>query len=94
MNSSAEERKITGEVSVTGQLLNIEGEKAKFNEYRDIRDGFYGDLMLQYESGNYYIDFRAAEVGRKTQNYELSGGKWGSFKYFFTYDQLPPQLYL
>ena len=92
MNSSAEERKITGEVSVTGQLLNIEGEKAKFNEYRDIRDGFTGDLMMQYESGNYYIDFWANEVGRKTQRYELSGGKWGSFKYFLSYDQLPHNL--
>jgi MtrB/PioB family decaheme-associated outer membrane protein len=92
MNSSAEERKLSGEVSVTGQLLNIEGEKAKFNEYRDIRDGFTGDLMMQYESGNYYIDFGATEVGRKTQRYELSGGKWGSFKYFLSYDQLPHNL--
>ena len=49
----------------------------------------YGDMTLQYESGNYYLDFRAAEAGRKTQSYELSGGKWGSFKYFFSYDQLP-----
>ncbi len=89
VNASAEEPKITGEISITAQHLNLEGEKAKFNEYRDIRDGFYGDAILQYESGNYYFDFRAAEVGRKTQSYELSGGKWGSFKYFFSYDQLP-----
>ena len=87
--SSAEERKIDGEISITAEHLSIKGEKAKFNEYRDIRDGFYGDIDLQYESGNYYIDFKGSEVGRKTQRYELSGGKWGSFKYDFSYDQLP-----
>jgi MtrB/PioB family decaheme-associated outer membrane protein len=89
INCSAEERKVSGEISLTAQHLNIEGNEAKYNEYRDIRDGFYGDMTLQYESGNYYLDFRAAEAGRKTQSYELSGGKWGSFKYFFSYDQLP-----
>ncbi len=85
----AEERKIGGEVSVTAEHLRITGEKAKYNEYRDIRDGFYGAADLQYESGNYYIDFKANDVGRKTQSYDLSGGKWGSFKYYLSYDQLP-----
>ena len=89
VGASAEERMVSGEISVTAQHLNLEGEKAKFNEYRDIRDGFYGDLNLQYESGNYYLDFRASEAGRKTQSYELAGGKWGSFRYDFKYDQLP-----
>jgi MtrB/PioB family decaheme-associated outer membrane protein len=28
-------------------------------------------------------------VGRKDQSYELLGGKWGSFKYDFKYDQIP-----
>ena len=89
VSASAEERTLSGEISVTAQHLNMQGEKAKFNEYRDIRDGFYGDLNLQYESGNYYLDFRASEAGRKTQSYELTGGKWGSFRYDFKYDQLP-----
>jgi len=89
LNVSAEEMKISGEVSVTAQHLNIEGEKAKFNEYRDIRDGFYGDFDFQYEREKYYIDFKGQDVGRKTQSYEFSGGKWGSFKYDFSYDQLP-----
>ena len=88
-NASAEERKIQGEVVITGQHLNFEGEKAKFNEYRDIRDGVTGGLEFQYERGNYYLDFQGQEVGRKDQSYELSGGKWGSFKYDFSFDQLP-----
>lgn len=89
LNASAEEAKISGELTVTGQHLNITGEKAKFNEYRDIRDGFTGEADLQYERGSYYLDFNAIDVGRKDQSYELSGGKRGSFKYDFKYDQLP-----
>jgi MtrB/PioB family decaheme-associated outer membrane protein len=86
---AAEEMKIAGEVSLRAEHLSIVGEKAKFNEYRDIRDGFTGDAEFQYERENYYLDFSAREVGRKDQSYDLSGGKWGSFKYDFKYDQLP-----
>ncbi len=89
LNVSAEEGKISGEISVAGQFLDMKGEKAKFNEYRDIRDGVTGDVDLQYERDNYYLDFNAKETGRKDQSYGLSGGKWGSFKYDFRYDQLP-----
>jgi MtrB/PioB family decaheme-associated outer membrane protein len=89
LNAAAEERKIAGEVSLRAEHLKIEGEKAKFNEYRDIQDGFTGDVEFQYEREKYYLDFSAAEAGRKDQSYELSGGKWGSFKYDFRFDQLP-----
>ena len=85
----AEEMKISGEATVTAQHLNINGEKAKFNEYRDYRDGFTGDAEFQYERGNYYMDFTATNIGRKDQSYDFSGGKWGSFKYDFKYDQIP-----
>ena len=40
LSVAAEEMKIAAEVSLRAEHLNIEGEKAKFNEYRDIRDGF------------------------------------------------------
>jgi MtrB/PioB family decaheme-associated outer membrane protein len=89
LNASAEEQKISGEAVVTGQLLNINGNKAKFNQYRDIRDGFTGSAHFQYEKEAWYTDFLATEVGRKDQSYELFGGKWGTFKYDLKYDQIP-----
>ncbi len=45
LNASAQERRLEGEVSVTGVAPKIEGEKAKFNEYRDIRDGARPGIM-------------------------------------------------
>jgi len=89
LGALAEDRTISGEITVIPQYLDIEGEKAKFNEYRDIRTGVTGDFGFQYEKGKYYIDFFGKDVGRKDQSYELLGGKWGSFKYDFKYDQIP-----
>ena len=89
LNGFAEERTITGEVTVIPQYLDIKGEKAKFNEYRDIHTGVTGDFGVQYEKGNYHLDFSGQDVGRKDQRYELLGGKWGSFEYGFKFDQIP-----
>lgn len=88
----AQERTFEGEVSVTGLTRKIEGEKAKFNEYRDIRDGLYGGINTHYETEKYYINFNAEDIGYKTQRYDLAGGKWGSFKYHFNYNELPHNL--
>jgi len=85
----AQERILKGEISATGVAPKIEGEKAKFNEYRDIRDGVYVGVDTRYETERYYLDFKAEDIGYKTQKYGLSGGKWGSFKYNFDYDEIP-----
>jgi MtrB/PioB family decaheme-associated outer membrane protein len=89
INVSAEERTISGEVTLIPQYLDIQGEKAKFNEYRDIRSGATGDFGVLYEKGNYYIDLFGKDVGRMDQSYDLLGGKWGSFRYNFKFDQIP-----
>jgi len=89
LNAFAQERRLEGEVSVTGVAPKIEGGKAKFNEYRDIRDGAYVEIETRYHADQYYLDFRAQDIGYKTQRYGIEGGKWGSFKYHFDYDEIP-----
>jgi MtrB/PioB family decaheme-associated outer membrane protein len=89
LSASAEEGKISGELTPIGQILSIEGNKSKFNEYRDIRTGGTGDAAVQAEKGKYYLDFTATDVGRKDQSYDLHGGQWGSFKFNLKYDELP-----
>ena len=89
LNAFAEDRTISGEVTVIPEYVDVKGGKAKFNEYRDIHTGVTGNFGFQYEKGNYYLDFFGKDVGRKDQSYELLGGKWGSFKYDFKYDEIP-----
>jgi MtrB/PioB family decaheme-associated outer membrane protein len=86
--SFAYEYRIEPDVELSGKLDDIEGNEAKFNEYRDIRDGLYGKVHLLYDS-NYYFDFRASDIGYDTQHYKLDGGKWGSFKVYLDYFEIP-----
>jgi MtrB/PioB family decaheme-associated outer membrane protein len=92
LSASAEEGTVSGELTPIGQILSIEGNKAKFNEYRDIRTGATGNAAIQAEKGKYYLDFTATDVGRKDQSYNLQGGQWGGFKFDLKYDELPHNL--
>jgi MtrB/PioB family decaheme-associated outer membrane protein len=85
----AEDEKLSGEISATGTLTSVSGNKAKFNEYQDIQSGVYGDIKLRYDSEKYYTDFNARDMGYNTQRYNIEGGKWGDFKFDLNYDETP-----
>jgi hypothetical protein len=76
-------------VAGTIQTVDVQGNQAKFNEYRDIRDGVYGRVDAAVDTGKYFLDFSAYDIGYKTQHYEAEGGKWGMFRAYLVYDQLP-----
>lgn len=86
--SLAAEQKIETDAELKGLLANVSGSEAKFNEYRDIRDGLYGRFHLIYDS-DYFIGLSASDIGYDTQSYGLEGGKWGSFKYRLFYYEIP-----
>jgi len=73
-----QEDKFSGEISAQGTLTHINGNKAKFNEYGDIRDGLYGDVKVKYDDNKYYVDFYSRDMFYDTQRYNLEGGKWGA----------------
>ena len=88
-NSWAQEKTVVGEISVVPRQVDIKGSRAKFNEYRDLRDGVYGHIGLRYEADKTYLDFRADDIGYRDQKYELDGGRWGSFTYHLGYEEIP-----
>ena len=88
-NALAQEGTLTGEVSLTPAQVDIKGNRAKFNEYRDLRDGVYGHIGLHYDAEKTYLDFRADKIGYRDQKYELNGGGWGSYSYSLGYDEIP-----
>lgn len=85
----SQERHPTGEVSLTPAQVDIKGNRAKFNEYRDLRSGVYGHIGLRYDGDRTYLDFRAEDMGYKDQKYELEGGSLGNFKFHLGYDEIP-----
>jgi hypothetical protein len=89
----AEEKTWEAEVGVTGIYPSVLGNTAKFNEYRDLKNGAvspYGDIKFKYDDQKgYFMDFKAQDIGYETQFYGLEGGKRGSFKYTFFYNEIP-----
>ena len=75
---------------VTGE----EGGRAKFTEYRDLRQGVsvFGNVGLGLDSEHYFLKLRASDMGYDTQSYRLEGGMWGKFKVYLFYDEIPHNL--
>ncbi len=85
----AEENRLEGYASLTGRITDINGNKAKFNEYRDIKSGVYPDIRLGYDTGNYFIDGSGHNIGFDNQNYHFDAGAWGKGKLFLDYNDIP-----
>ena len=85
----AAEAVFEGDVTAQGQLVHVNGNEAKFDEYSDTKDGIYGALGLKYEKDNYFTRFNATDIGYDTQKYTLDGGMWGKLKYNLFYDEIP-----
>jgi hypothetical protein len=88
-NVSAQEKTLAGEISAVPLQVDVRGNRAKFNEYRDLRGGVRSHIGLQYDGDRTYLDFQAENMGYKDQKYELNGGRRGSFTFHFHYDEIP-----
>jgi MtrB/PioB family decaheme-associated outer membrane protein len=90
-NAFAEGNDLEGTVTLDGRISNISGNKAKFDEYRDIRQGIgaYGGIRLDYDTEKYFLNFKTDDIGYDTQYYSLDGGMWGKFKSYLYYNEIP-----
>jgi MtrB/PioB family decaheme-associated outer membrane protein len=79
-----------GGLNVTGEWSNQSGDKAKYNEYRDIRkQGLYSGFLLKYDSDAFFLQGQASDIGYDTQHYRLDGGAYGKFKLYMDYNEIP-----
>jgi MtrB/PioB family decaheme-associated outer membrane protein len=89
LNVYAENSMFEGDISLTGKAVNVSGNEAKFDEYRDIRDGgVFSKIRLQYDAGDYFMEFKASNMFYDTEKYQFDGGMWGKFKYNLFYDEI------
>ena len=84
---AAEDKNLEGSVSLRGTLLDVDGDEAKANEYRKPNDSIFGTIHLKYDNGKYFFTL-GGEEGREP-GLLLTGGLWGNFKYFLTYEEIP-----
>ncbi|MGA2318031.1 MAG: MtrB/PioB family outer membrane beta-barrel protein [Thermodesulfobacteriota bacterium] len=91
---SEDNKTIEGEVGVTGVWIDVhgkEGGKAKFTEYRDLREdgAVFGWARLNLDTDKYFLNFNAGDFAYDTQYYKIDGGMWGKFKFDLFYDEIP-----
>ena len=85
---------IEGEIGVTGVWFDVhgkEGGKAKFTEYRDLKEdgAVFGRARLNLDTDKYFLNINIGDFAYQTQYYNVDGGMWGKFKFDLFYDEIP-----
>jgi hypothetical protein len=62
---------VTGTVDVGGTFTTTDGDEARFERYRDTRDGAYTGLALNHETGSYLFNASASHIGYRDQRYAV-----------------------
>jgi hypothetical protein len=60
-----------GTVDVGGMFTTADGDEARFERYRDARDGAYTSLALNRETGSYLFNASASHIGYRDQRYAV-----------------------
>lgn len=94
VNAIAEEQKkpesaLEASVWATGVITDNGGNEAKFNEYRDLKDGVYTGFDINFRRDGYFVEAEGAEIGYDTQNYNIEAGKYGSYRFNAYYNEIP-----
>lgn len=79
-------------VILDGRLKDVVGSREKFEEYRDMRNGFsIRDLRLNldWDTAPYYLDVRIQNALRSDERYSVAGGQHGKFDIALFYDGMP-----
>lgn len=92
LSGHAEETNGGGEIELTPTLANVTGSKAKFNEYRDTKDGVYGAARLWRETDDFFFKFQADDILYDNQSFRVDGGNYGKYKFNLYYDEIPHNL--
>jgi MtrB/PioB family decaheme-associated outer membrane protein len=61
-----------GAVDVGGLFNSTDGDRARFERYRDQRDGLYSSFAINKQSTSYLFDASASHVGYRDQRYDMS----------------------
>ncbi len=83
--------KVDGFVEAGGMYSFGERGSAKFNEYRDMDNGFVGEIELYGEKKDapYFFELRAKNPARDDQLYEGGFGRYGWFQVDLSWDRTP-----
>ena len=79
-----------GQIDFGGRLTNVTGDEARYQRYRDLRDGLFVDVpFLHVEKNRWWMNLTVQNTGYNDQRYALTYARPGRVKFSFFYDQTP-----
>ena len=63
---------ITGTADVGFRVTGTEGDEARYERYRDLRDGLYTNIVFGKQTDTYLYDVTAKNIGYHDQNYVVN----------------------
>ena len=83
---------ISGQAEVGGMPRTFHGDRAKFEEYRDIPESVIVpqiQISIDSKKNDYYFEFDSSKLGLDDQNYRLRMGRYGLLDIQVEWDQIP-----
>lgn len=79
---------VSGSIDFGGLFGDVNGDEARFERYRDTRNGLYSDIVLKKEANSYSFDAKAYHIGYRDQRYELNYDR-NKLTFGFVFDSTP-----
>ena len=79
---------VTGTADIGGIVTTTDGDAARYERYRDLRDGAYTSLKLGQETGSYLFKATASHIGYRDQRYNVEYVR-PRFTFGFNWTSLP-----
>jgi MtrB/PioB family decaheme-associated outer membrane protein len=84
--------RLSGDVDLGVQELQGNRNSPNFQTYRVIENGFVANrahLNLETKDQRWFTDFQGLDIHKDDQNYQVSGGLYGRFRFDLEWDQIP-----
>ena len=78
----------SGTIDIGGRFTTTEGDAARYERYRDLRDGVNANFLYNKETASWTFDFLAKNIGYRDSRYELFFSS-KRVKFGAMFDQIP-----
>ena len=83
---------VSGEINAGVQQKIVDGASGKFEEYRDVRNGFLiNDLRVKVDGNTtpYFLDIKIKNPVQDNESYDVDGGVHGRYSFGLFHDSIP-----
>lgn len=83
-----QENSSQGSIDIGGRFTTTDGDEARYERYRDLRDGVNANILYSKETENWTFDLKAKNIGYHDQSY-LASFNSRRVKGWLVFDQTP-----